>query len=71
MSLLLDEEKDALKNCKTEKEWDDICDSIRSSHGGEYPDDWFEVVVTGRLNENLNLEMEIITTSNEEEQCHS
>lgn len=46
--MLTEEQLEKLKNSKSEKEWNSICDAIKAANGGEYPKDWFmRVLVSG------------------------
>ncbi len=46
--MLTEEQLEKLKNSKSEKEWNSICDAIKTANGGEYPKDWFmRVLVSG------------------------
>lgn len=40
-----------LRSCRTEREWNDACATIKSAHGG-YPADWYaKVVLSGLMDE--------------------
>jgi hypothetical protein len=39
----------ALENCKSEKEWDQICDQIKADRSGNYPPDWYDKVMLSGL----------------------
>jgi hypothetical protein len=38
-----------LKNAKSEVEWNAICDGVKNSRGGKYPDDWYGKVILSGL----------------------
>ena len=44
MSSLTDAEMAAIEAITTEEAWNDLCTTIKRSHGGGYPYDWFERV---------------------------
>lgn len=37
-----------LESCKSEKEWNTVCDEVKAAHGG-YPSDWYAKVVMSGL----------------------
>ena len=49
MSDLKDNEILILKAAITEEEWDRAVDEIVRSHGGQYPANWYEVVIVGKI----------------------
>jgi hypothetical protein len=47
---LTDAEMDQLARCKSQLEWETICDSMKAARGGNYPHDWFaRVVLSGMM----------------------
>lgn len=42
---LTDDEFDRLLACRTEEEWNRMCDSIKAVRDGGYPTDWWPRVV--------------------------
>jgi hypothetical protein len=34
-----------MESSQTEREWNDNCDKVKASHGGDYPSWWFSTVV--------------------------
>ena len=44
MSTLTDAEMAAIEAVTTEEGWNDVCQTIKRTHGGGYPYDWFERV---------------------------
>lgn len=46
---LTQDEITALKNTKSVEEWNKICDQIKAKRNGQYPSDWFSVVVQGGI----------------------
>lgn len=49
MSKITDEEFNALSNAKSAVEWNKVCDGIKASRMGMYPDDWWEKVMQSGL----------------------
>lgn len=50
ISRLTTPEFEALQETKSEKEWNDLCDTIKDKRDGAYPEDWFErVILTGMI----------------------
>jgi len=42
---LTDEEKAALRSAIDQTAWNSIARAIKAGHGGQYPDDWWPVVL--------------------------
>jgi hypothetical protein len=42
---ITEEEISDLKLCRSQEEWNDTCDKIKSDRDGEYPPDWFQRVM--------------------------
>jgi hypothetical protein len=40
-------ELDRFNNAATEEEWNAACDDIKAARGGQYPPDWYAVVIRG------------------------
>mgnify|MGYP003645456666 CR=1 FL=1 len=49
MNNLTEAEIKRLKETKNESQWNSVCDDIKAARNGEYPDDWFAVVMIGGL----------------------
>jgi hypothetical protein len=52
MSNITNEEIELLKQAsKTSKEddWSEVCNQIKRNHFGQYPDNWYEVVIKGGI----------------------
>jgi hypothetical protein len=49
MSNITDAEIAALTASKSMCEWDEICDAVKKVRGGNYPSDWFAVVMAGGI----------------------
>ena len=47
MSNITEEELVKLSETKCNNDWSEVCDDIKSAHGGEYPSDWFAKVMLG------------------------
>jgi hypothetical protein len=43
------EEISALKATKSENDWNEQCDKIKAARGGQYPPDWWPLVVMSGL----------------------
>lgn len=40
-----------MKSSKSEEEWNDNCDKVKATNGGDYPDFWFySIILSGVLN---------------------
>lgn len=50
---LTDEEIIRLKATKSEQEWNDVCDEIKTARDGQYPNDWFMRVMVSGLAEQI------------------
>ena len=45
---ITEQEMSAMVDCKTECEWNDLCDKMKSERGGQYPPDWYaKIIATG------------------------
>ncbi len=42
-------EIDSLCGANSERDWNLVCDAIKAVRGGDYPNDWFTVVVVGGI----------------------
>jgi len=38
-----------LRNSKSEKEWDAVCDEVKAARNGQYPNDWYQKVLASGL----------------------
>ncbi len=47
--LITQTEVDALHGANSESEWNLICDLIKAVRGGDYPADWWSVVIVGGI----------------------
>ena len=48
MNITQDEEL-TLLDSKNDTEWNNACDAIKKARNGQYPPDWYEVVIAGGL----------------------
>lgn len=49
MELLSEEELNQLEAVQNRDQWKNACLSIKSNHGGKYPQDWYEKVLKSGL----------------------
>ncbi len=59
---LTEEEIEGLKNAATEDEFNSLCDKIKRVRGGQYPPDWFSMVVQSGLGLMKDAKIGISTT---------
>jgi hypothetical protein len=48
METITNEEIAKLEACKSEREWNKVCDEVKAAHGG-YPSDWWPKVMQSGL----------------------
>lgn len=48
MSNIIEEEIKLLKQA-SEKAWNNACDKIKQNHAKQYPDNWHEIVIRGKI----------------------
>lgn len=46
---LTDDEIKQLEAARSEKEWNDACDAVKRTRGGQYPGDWWSRVMVSGL----------------------
>lgn len=46
---ITEKEIQLLKQAKSEEEWDATCSKIKKIHNGSYPDDWYNIVILGKI----------------------
>jgi hypothetical protein len=39
----------------SDEEWDEFCAEVKKARGGDYPDDWYEVVLKSGLGKEIHL----------------
>lgn len=52
MSNITEEEIKLLKQASekgSKKEWNNACDKIKQNHTKQYPDDWYKIVIKGKI----------------------
>lgn len=43
------EVKELMESATTEADWNAKCDQVKRSHGGDYPEFWFQLIVASGL----------------------
>ena len=46
---LTDAELQRMKDASSEEEWNEGCDAVKESRGGQYPGDWFAKIIMSGL----------------------
>ena len=49
MENITEQEIEMLKECKTEVDWNNVCDKIKKARGGKYPPDWAQKIIFSGL----------------------
>lgn len=48
-TLITNDEIISLERCRSENDWNQACDRIKTSRGGQYPEDWWARVMLSGL----------------------
>jgi hypothetical protein len=51
---LTQDEIEALKNSQSVSEWNEVCDQVKAKRNGNYPPDWYEVIIKSGILAKVN-----------------